>query len=154
MDVDDHRAILEVHDELRQRREHLLEEHRDVLDREALDRHAVAVRTAGQRLPAAEHVGQAREVEAADRGVQELAAQVLGSIGVQEHAGDVVEQHDPVAASSTRSWTSAPHAQRRTSSISVPVCSASASAVSPSGPATRSRSRRPSSSPTYTNQVR
>ena len=97
MDVDDHRAILEIDDELRQRRQHLLEEHGDVLDREALDRHPVAVRAPAERLAGAEDVGQAREVEAADGGMQELAAQVLGPVGVEEHPGHVVEQHDPVA---------------------------------------------------------
>ena len=97
MDVDDHRAVLEVDHELRQRRQRLLEEHRDVLDRQALDRHPVAVRARGQRAAAAEGVREAREVEAADGRMEELATQVLGPVGVEQDPGDVVEQDDPVA---------------------------------------------------------
>ena len=62
MDVDDAAAAGQVGDELRQRREGLLEEDRDVLAREALDGGAVAVGAVGDRPAGPEEVGIAAPV--------------------------------------------------------------------------------------------
>ena len=82
--------------ELRQRREGLLEEDGDVLAGEGLDGDPVACRSVGDRRARPEEVGHPAPVHRGDDGVDELAAEEIGAIAVEQDGGDVLV-HDQAA---------------------------------------------------------
>jgi RNA polymerase sigma-70 factor (ECF subfamily) len=97
VDVHHAPAPAEVRDELRQRGERLLEEDRDVLGRQALDRDPVAVRALADGLARPEEVDHPSPVERGDRGVDELASEVLGPMVVEEDGRDLLVADEPLA---------------------------------------------------------
>jgi hypothetical protein len=74
---------------LGERREDLLEEHRDVLPGQALDRLAIAVRAIGDGLARPEELDHASPIHRGGHRVDELAAEELGALVVEEDLGDV-----------------------------------------------------------------
>ena len=96
VDVEDPRAGLEVDHELRDRRQHLLEEHGDVLDGQPLDGLPVAVGPGRLGNAGPEDLREVPEVEAADGRVEELAAEVLGTVRVEQDARHVLGHPEPV----------------------------------------------------------
>ena len=97
VDVDGTPSPGQVGNELRQRGKRFLEEDRDVLGRQAFDGDAVAVRPVADRLAGPEEVDHPAPVERGDRGVDELAAQVVRPALVQEHDGHVLIDREAVA---------------------------------------------------------
>ena len=89
VDVGDAAAPRQVGDELGQLGERLLEEDRDVLRGQALDRQPVAIRPVADGLAGPEEVDHAAPVERGDRGMDELAAQELRALGVEQDRRNV-----------------------------------------------------------------
>ncbi len=81
--------------QLGQRRERLLEEDRDVLGGDRLDRPMEARRPLGDGPPGPEELGQPLVVEAADDRRHELAAEVLRSVVVEEDRHHLVDRAGP-----------------------------------------------------------
>ena len=90
VDVDDPAAARQVGDELGQRGQDLLEEDRDVLAGQPLDGGPVAVRAVADRRAGPEEVGHPAPVHRGDDGVDELAAEELGALVVEQDGGDVL----------------------------------------------------------------
>ncbi len=90
MHIDHSAAVRQLDGQLRQRREHLLEEHRDVLPRQALDGRAVAVGPIEDRGPVAEELGHPAPVHRRHDGVDELAAEEVGAALVEQDLRRVV----------------------------------------------------------------
>ena len=85
VDVDDAAAARQVGDELRQRRERLLEEDRDVLRGQALDRRRGSGRAASRiGSPVRKKSTIPPQSSEATVGVDELAAEVLGAVLVEQ----------------------------------------------------------------------
>ena len=71
----------------------LLEEHRDVLAGEGLDGLAVAVGPLGIGRPGPEEVGHAAPVHRGDDRVDELAAEEIGAVVIEQDRSDVLVHH-------------------------------------------------------------
>ena len=95
--VDDATAAAEVSDELGQLGERLLEEDRDVLGRQALDRHAVSVGPLADRPTRSEELDHAAPVERRDGRVNELAAEIFRPVGVEQDRRDLVMAGQAIA---------------------------------------------------------
>ncbi len=89
MDVHHPPTAVQVDDQLRERGEHLLEEDRDVLAGQPLDRLAVAIRSVRDRPAATEEVLHAAPVHRCDDGVDELPAEELGPLVIEQDLGNV-----------------------------------------------------------------
>ena len=74
-----------------------LEEDGDVLGRERLDRPVVARRPEVHRPPGPGELDQALVIQAADHGRDELAAEVLGPLVIEQDRGDLLVDRRPVA---------------------------------------------------------
>ena len=94
MDIDDTAAARQVRDELRERGQHLLEEHRDVLTGQGRDRLAVALGSLGDRRPGPEEVGHAAPIHRRDDGVHELATEEVGPIAIEQDRRHVLVHHE------------------------------------------------------------
>src|SRR4029079_9823377 len=96
-DVQDPRSATERRRQLGQLGKALLEEDRDVLDRDRLDR-AMEARWSLLDGPAGpEELGESGIVQARDDGGDELAAEVLGMGVVEQDGFDVLVEADTVA---------------------------------------------------------
>ena len=141
-------AAAERRGELRQLGQALLEEHRDVLDGDGLDRPVEARRPLVDRPAGPEELGQAGVVEARRRPRRRTGRR--GTPDGCRRGGPTTTSSSSGARSPSRStrspaWAARTHAS--TGSGRQPVAVASASAVSPAAPAARIAANRPSSSP-------
>ena len=92
MDVDRTPTGHQLGDQLRDRGQRLLEEHRDVLDRQPLDGDPIAVRSIGHGHAGPHEPEQLAVIQRRGRRMHELAAQVLRPIAVEQDRGDILGQ--------------------------------------------------------------